>query len=350
MRRSTPRAAGSDRRPSRSRGAKAKALDHLWVSRLEAWRLARSCRCLEGVSGPHGRNRPGHQGQGRRVAFPRRVAGARGAVERARWAAGHATTIARLPKSTPAGGDRIPATSVRGPAAHSGRRRRREASPRHPQQQPRQHRPGPDPVGRPDRRGGPALRELRLARSRGPSLGKNLLAYHAKGVDTVEQIIGRWAPASENPDLGDYVKTVAKKLGVDPREPLNLKDRKVLTSLATAIIEHENGRTRTRPRPSARGSIPRQRQALRLRGETLARLCHRLGREHDRFGDPERRHRPSGDRPASAGPEARRLPDRAHAGEPGHVAGPGGDEAGSSTPRPPTSADWMRRTRRPALS
>lgn len=72
------------------------------------------------------------------------------------------------------------------------------------------------------------------------ALGKNLLAYQAKGIDTVEGIVGRWAPATEN-DTAEYVKTVAKKLGVDPREPLNLKDRKTLTALATAIIEQENG-------------------------------------------------------------------------------------------------------------
>lgn len=72
------------------------------------------------------------------------------------------------------------------------------------------------------------------------ALGKNLLSYQAKGIDTVEAIIARWAPATEN-DTAAYVKQVAKEIGVDPREPLNLKDRKTLTALATAIIKHENG-------------------------------------------------------------------------------------------------------------
>ena len=72
------------------------------------------------------------------------------------------------------------------------------------------------------------------------AMAKNLVAYQTKGIDTVEGVISRWAPASEN-ETAEYVKTVAAKLGVNPREPLNLSDRKTLTALATAIIEHENG-------------------------------------------------------------------------------------------------------------
>lgn len=72
------------------------------------------------------------------------------------------------------------------------------------------------------------------------ALAKNLLAYQARGLDTVETIIARWAPATEN-DTAAYVQKVAKDLGVNPREPLNLRDRKTLSALATAIIKHENG-------------------------------------------------------------------------------------------------------------
>lgn len=72
------------------------------------------------------------------------------------------------------------------------------------------------------------------------ALGRNLLAYGSKGIDTVEGIVSRWAPSTEN-QTAEYVKKVAADLGVDPREPLNLKDRKVLTALATSIIQQENG-------------------------------------------------------------------------------------------------------------
>lgn len=82
------------------------------------------------------------------------------------------------------------------------------------------------------------------------ALGRNLLSYQAQGVDTVQGIVTRWAPATENPDVQSYVENVAKKLGVNPTEPLNLKDRKVLTTLATAIIEQENGK-----QPYADGTI-----------------------------------------------------------------------------------------------
>lgn len=73
------------------------------------------------------------------------------------------------------------------------------------------------------------------------ALGKNLLAYGERGLTTVDAIVNRWAPSVEN-DTRAYIATVAKDLGVDPQQPLNLRDRKVLTNLATSIIKAENGK------------------------------------------------------------------------------------------------------------
>lgn len=72
------------------------------------------------------------------------------------------------------------------------------------------------------------------------AMGKNLLAYGSRGLDTVAEIIARWAPATENNTVA-YIDRVAKEIGVKPTDPLNLSDRKTLTALATAIIRHENG-------------------------------------------------------------------------------------------------------------
>ena len=73
------------------------------------------------------------------------------------------------------------------------------------------------------------------------ALGKNLLAYQSKhGLDTVEGIIGRWAPASEN-NTAAYVSRVAKEMGVAPNTKLNLRDQATLQGLTAAIIRHENG-------------------------------------------------------------------------------------------------------------
>ncbi|WP_338505122.1 hypothetical protein VRC35_11185 [Erwinia aphidicola] len=72
------------------------------------------------------------------------------------------------------------------------------------------------------------------------ALGKNLLSYQRQGFDTVEQIIGRWAPPHEN-DTAAYIKTVAGKIGVAPGDKLELTNIGTLTSLSKAIMQHENG-------------------------------------------------------------------------------------------------------------
>ena len=65
-------------------------------------------------------------------------------------------------------------------------------------------------------------------------------SYGRKGLNTVEGVVGRWAPPSEN-NTGAYAKFVAQRLGVDPRAPHDMNDPKVLSSMAAAMAEHENG-------------------------------------------------------------------------------------------------------------
>lgn len=73
------------------------------------------------------------------------------------------------------------------------------------------------------------------------ALGKTLLTYQDKhGLNTVQQIVARWAPASEN-NPATYAKTVATAMGVAPDAPLDLRDKDTLTKLATSMIRVENG-------------------------------------------------------------------------------------------------------------
>ena len=80
------------------------------------------------------------------------------------------------------------------------------------------------------------------------ALAKVLLTYSRvypqdtpQDIDTVREIINRWAPPVEN-DTGAYVGTVAKALGVTPDEPIDVTDEGLMKRLVTAIIKHENGR------------------------------------------------------------------------------------------------------------
>lgn len=70
------------------------------------------------------------------------------------------------------------------------------------------------------------------------ALARVLMRYNDLGLRTVAGIIGRWAPTSEN-DTGSYVQHVARELGVDPSQTIDV--REYLPRIAAAIIKHENG-------------------------------------------------------------------------------------------------------------
>ena len=72
------------------------------------------------------------------------------------------------------------------------------------------------------------------------ALMKVLLTYYNKyGLDTVQSIVNRWAPPSENA-TGHYAAHVARCLGVKRYDVISVPD--VLVPLAKAITLHENGR------------------------------------------------------------------------------------------------------------
>ncbi|QKZ05813.1 structural protein P5 [Pseudomonas eucalypticola] len=81
------------------------------------------------------------------------------------------------------------------------------------------------------------------------ALGKLILAYRGKdgmpgvgkpGIDTVTEVITRWAPGNEN-NTAAYIAAVAKRMVVLPTAPLVLADFKTLLGITMGIINHENG-------------------------------------------------------------------------------------------------------------
>ena len=73
------------------------------------------------------------------------------------------------------------------------------------------------------------------------ALGILLRNYQRRwGLDTVREIISRYAPSNEN-DTAAYVMDVAARLNVTPDERLNLNSDATLTALVQAVIHHENG-------------------------------------------------------------------------------------------------------------
>ncbi|BDH45761.1 hypothetical protein TUM12370_18050 [Salmonella enterica subsp. enterica serovar Choleraesuis] len=78
------------------------------------------------------------------------------------------------------------------------------------------------------------------------ALGRQLMRYFdgkttGRPLRTLRDIIGTWAPGSEN-NTGAYISALAKKLNVRPDAMLNLRDPQMLSQLMNGIIHHENGR------------------------------------------------------------------------------------------------------------
>ncbi|WP_336193781.1 hypothetical protein [Klebsiella aerogenes] len=73
------------------------------------------------------------------------------------------------------------------------------------------------------------------------ALGRNLISYQRQGIDTVDEIINRWAPPSDNNDTAAYIKSVCAQLGVKADQPLDASNPDTLQALCAAIIKHENG-------------------------------------------------------------------------------------------------------------
>ncbi|WBF69750.1 internal virion protein D [Shigella phage SFP21A] len=72
------------------------------------------------------------------------------------------------------------------------------------------------------------------------ALAKNLMSYGRQGYDSIEKIINRWAPPSEN-DTQSYINSVVAATGIPATQSLDLTNPDVLASLSEAIGYHETG-------------------------------------------------------------------------------------------------------------
>ncbi len=69
---------------------------------------------------------------------------------------------------------------------------------------------------------------------------KSLLEnYQKKGLDTVSDMLNRWAPGADD-NVDSYIRSVAKEMGIDPDEPF-LFEGALAEKMINAMIRHENG-------------------------------------------------------------------------------------------------------------
>lgn len=74
------------------------------------------------------------------------------------------------------------------------------------------------------------------------AMARQLMLYAGRGINTVSDIISKWAPPSDGNNTSAYIDAVSQGLGVDPNAALNMSDPKLLSALMNGIIRHENGR------------------------------------------------------------------------------------------------------------
>ena len=70
---------------------------------------------------------------------------------------------------------------------------------------------------------------------------RQLTLYGQRGLNTVEQIVGRWAPPSEN-DTPAYIRAVSQRMNVNPNQEIDLSDPNTMSRLVNAMSVQEVGR------------------------------------------------------------------------------------------------------------
>lgn len=73
------------------------------------------------------------------------------------------------------------------------------------------------------------------------ALGKNLLSYQRQGIDTVTDVVNRWAPAADGNNTDSYIKALCSALGVGANDQLDMTNPRTLAALCAGIVNHENG-------------------------------------------------------------------------------------------------------------
>ncbi|HAG0017549.1 TPA: hypothetical protein G8O67_004935 [Salmonella enterica] len=74
------------------------------------------------------------------------------------------------------------------------------------------------------------------------ALAKNMRTYQSKhDLNTVAQMISKFAPPKDHNDTPTYIKAVAGMMGVDPNQRIDTSDVDTLTKLVNGIITVENG-------------------------------------------------------------------------------------------------------------
>ena len=74
------------------------------------------------------------------------------------------------------------------------------------------------------------------------ALYRQLQLYQKRGIDTLTEIMGVYAPEGAN-NTGAYIKALSKATGLDPNQQLNFGDPATAAAMIRGISQHESGKS-----------------------------------------------------------------------------------------------------------
>jgi hypothetical protein len=74
------------------------------------------------------------------------------------------------------------------------------------------------------------------------AMALNLRTYYRKhGLDTIAEVVARYAPAGDRNNVPAYVASVCENTGYKPHERLDLEREDTMVALVRAMVRHEQG-------------------------------------------------------------------------------------------------------------
>jgi hypothetical protein len=73
------------------------------------------------------------------------------------------------------------------------------------------------------------------------AMNQLLSSYGRKGVNSINGVINRWAPANDGNNVSSYANNVSQFAGIDPNDQIDLSDPVVRAKVAQGMARHENG-------------------------------------------------------------------------------------------------------------
>jgi hypothetical protein len=97
--------------------------------------------------------------------------------------------------------------------------------------------------------------------------------YGKQGINTIAEIISKWAPPSDNNPTPAYINQVAQTVGVKPTQSLDMSNPMVRNAIATGIFKQENGSSALTGEPAQKtvnpqASLATQQELVKSQGQS----------------------------------------------------------------------------------